>query len=258
MRTLLIVFFQISVISLVQGQLSGYYHSTTSNENVDCYLSLYINGNYSVELIVQETDDMAFCSAFSQGVYSIKDNTIILNDANHGFVMQLQKSHPTRIITNRGFVFLKDMTFIYDRGSDSADMNFWRMTTNDINYISQKKEREVYQQLHKDLYPPHLYLGTYESENNCQPNQRGEWEKGRGYELNIQENYQYTLYYNRILILQGTWKRVGNELALYDESLQHSFYLLIGQDGLISKYLPGEYRSCILKYNPKCCGKTSN
>ena len=151
------------------------------------------------------------------------------------------------LYAEKGFIFLLNKTG-YEFGQ-SYEYNFKKTG---IDSITQKKEREAYLQLHKDSYPHPLYLGVYESENNCQPTRGGKLEKGHGYELNIQENFQYTLHYNRILILQGTWKRSGNELALYDESLQHSFYLLIGQDGLISKYLPGEYRGSILKWNLEC------
>ena len=253
MRTLLIGFFIITV-SFVQGQLSGYYYFRTSNKDVDCGLSLYKNGSYVIEL-GDDGELPILYATLSYGTYSLSNNGIILKDVNHGFTLKLNHTAPFKALyVEKGFVFLLNKTG-YEFG-ETYEYEFEQKIG--IDSIIQKKEREAYQQLYKDSYPHSLYLGIYESENNCQPNQRGEWEKGYDYELNIQENFQYTLHYNRILILQGTWKRVGNELALYDESLQHSFYLLIGRDGLISKYLPGEYRGSILKWNPKCCGKILN
>ncbi|MDR1602477.1 MAG: hypothetical protein LBS42_08625, partial [Tannerella sp.] len=68
------------------------------------------------------------------------------------------------------------------------------------------------------------------------------------YRLNIREENNYSLHYKDILLPEGKWQRDKNVLALYDVHLQHSFYLLIDEKGLVSKYLPGEYQGCSLWY----------
>jgi hypothetical protein len=138
-------------------------------------------------------------------------------------------------------VFLKNKTATLKR------LGYYNDYSDDlpINLASQEKERRVYLQSHKSLFT--LRYATYESEDNYQLNVKNKIEKGHGYELSIQEDHRYTLYYKKVLLLQGTWSRNGNELALYDESLQHTFYALIGDEKLISKYLPGEYDAIELK-----------
>ncbi|MDD6211144.1 MAG: hypothetical protein PUB21_11135 [Bacteroidales bacterium] len=223
-----------------QGQLSGCYFLWTLNKNVDCSISLFNDGRYSVELDEQVSEDWILSMVLSQGFYSIEDKTITLKDDNFGFEIQLERPYTKSVLAERGFVLFKGKTFIYQQDSGEAD--FWEESR--IDSISLKKERETYLQQHKALYP--LHFGTYESERN-KINNRGERGEGNDYELTLQADHRYTLHYKRIPLLQGSWQRNGNELQLYDESLRHTFYLLIGEEGLISKSLPGEYLGIVLK-----------
>ena len=95
-----------------------------------------------------------------------------------------------------------------------------------------QKERKSYNISHNKLIP--LYLGAFEG--------------GQGYKLSIQQNNKYKLEFKNIVLSEGKWCRNTNELELKDINLRCSFYLLINNKKLVSKLLPGEYKSCSLIY----------
>ncbi|MCL1932218.1 MAG: hypothetical protein FWF53_00175 [Candidatus Azobacteroides sp.] len=248
-KTVLILIMAISVISgIAQDQLPGIYYISDINNNrkIDCYLALYNDGSYDLELSERATVDIVQSAILSHGKYFLKDNQINFLDSIHGFKMQMRLFMQKDIKVEKGFGFLEDKIFI--RCYDNDNPNYINLQ---IEPEKQKTERYAYQKSHKTLYP--IYYGTYESlDNTYQDDKYGIYETGRSYELQIKkEENKYLLYYKQILISEGTWKRDRNELSLFDENLQHSFYVLITEKGLISKYLPGEYKSCSLIYKIK-------
>jgi hypothetical protein len=100
------------------------------------------------------------------------------------------------------------------------------------NPLLVQKEHKSYNISHNKLIP--LYLGVYED--------------GQGYKLSIQQNNKYKLEFKNIILSEGKWCRNTNELELKDINLRCSFYLLINNKKLVSKLLPGEYKSCSLIY----------
>lgn len=228
--------------SFSQALFSGTYHYQLPR---DRSLFIQFHENNRFDLTMHEYSDGGSnieVTIFSYGKYDYKDEKIILTDEANGFTMQLRLLSTGKIMIEKGFSFLKDKSFsreIYNNENDYL--------TTDITIEKQKQERNIYLKSHKRPYPVHY--GIYESENNTfQDKEKNIHLTGLGYEIQLKKENKYTLHFKQILISEGIWNRNGNELSLFDETLQHSFYLLITDKGLISKYLPGEYSGCLLVY----------
>ena len=232
MRRLFIILNVIIAMGVAKGQMDGYYYFNISNKDIDCDICMK-DGSYIIEIV--EGFEFKLYTTLSYGTYSIIDNEVILKDANYGFITRLRSSFPIKSISvEQGFVFSLNKTARW------VGKSFEPISKQiGIDSIAQKKERESYLQLHKEPYP--IEYGLYESKYNCQINEWGKWVRGNGLELTLEEDNRYTLCFKKILILQGTWQRNGNEIALYDENLNHTFYILVDRLGLNIKYLPGEF-----------------
>jgi hypothetical protein len=193
------------------------------------------NGDYCLLLkyFEQEKTDTLILSF---GNFIVKDkNTLLLSDNIHGFSMQL------RIMKTKNTDYLYDYSYNKEKIELTTEKGFVFMTNRNFREIGpyqekaikpnltpqiQQQERESYLQSNKDKQFS-LYNAVYESSN--------------GYQLNIKKDKKYVLYHNNLLISNGIWEKLGNELILHDSALQHSFYLLIADKKLISKYLPADF-----------------
>jgi hypothetical protein len=203
----------------------------TSDSNLDCNLHLTKDGNYYIEYLEHISDDIIESFILSFGSYIVKENQIILADKVHNYKICM-KLTGQELAVKRSFICLLNKKFMYcnnsiNNGSDFANLN--------VNSESLLEARNSYERQHKNLF--NFCLGIYE--NN------------QGFRLNVQEPHHFSYYYKNILISTGNWERVGNKLVLYDTNINHSFYVLIGDMILISKLLPGDYNSFLLKKNVK-------
>jgi hypothetical protein len=217
----------------IQAQLSEVYVVTNFNAAIDYFLIFFKNGCYYMELPEQVTHDQIFSIDVSHGNYMLKNNEILLTDVIHGFEMNLLVRRNKTLKVEKGFAFLENRYFGFNGGNYEKDCWIPEMSPS-----GQQEEREKYNQAQKALFP--LRKGIYRSERfgdaqNC-------------YRLNIREENNYSLHYKDILLSEGKWQRDKNVLELCDVHLQHSFYLLIDEKSLVSKYLPGEYQGCSLWY----------
>jgi hypothetical protein len=229
---------------ILQAQISGSYYLNNFNVNnfgvkLNCYIEFYKSGCYMLTLNEQMTEDQIETDVLSLGKYTLKNKEITLTDEEHRFQMKLLFSND-EIIAKQSYCFLMNKIFKSDYDSKDSDCLF----SPNKKLIEQKQERQAYKQINKTMC--HIYYGTYRSENNFVKYDKGIYETGRGYELKIMQEHKYVLYYKKILISEGKWDKNGNELALFDENLQHFFYVMVNKDGLISKYLPGDYKGCSL------------
>jgi TonB family protein len=227
----------LETLSLSANSVSGIYRLYI-NRDITCFIDLYPDNRYNLSLFVSHTDDINEEVPISIGKYKKTSNAIIFTDTVHGFTMRFQRNADKSITVNKGFVLMKGKVFHYCSTSEGESI-----FTMFYNIKNQKQERSRYTQTHTTLYP--VYYATYESENNTIVNKEY-YQTELGYELKIQKENKYALYYKGILISEGQWKRNGNELSLFDVNLQHFFYVLTGEKGLISKYLPGDYRGMYL------------
>ncbi len=244
----------IAISGFAENLLSGTYYvvENISDKGLSCYIEFNKDGCYNIcieEEALSSSDIIEVCM-LSYGKYKIKNSQIILQDEAIGFTMQFQLLPLNDIVMEKGFIFLKNKSFYRWEGSYDSDCK-----KPDMRIEKQKNVRNAYKQKHKSLYP--LHYGIYESEGNTVNDDKYKvYAADRGYIIDIRNDNKYSLTYKKVLISVGTWKRDGNELAFFDTNLQYPFYVLISEKGLISKYLPGEYDSCLLIYKKE--GKSSS
>jgi hypothetical protein len=235
----------IIIASIIKAQnlTSGsFYYCDFNNgrENVSCYIEFFNDNRYILSLDYQVTPDFIKALILSSGRYEIKGKMILFCDEIHGFTLRYTKFDSNQLKQEHGFHFLKNK--IMTLNSNNAQSVFPPIP---FNATIQKRQREEYLQQYYFLLP--FTPGFYESEYNTVNERRHNiFETGLDYEINIQQNGKYVLYYKKTAISEGSWKRRKNEIILFDESLQHQYYILINAKGLISKYLLGEFKGCKL------------
>jgi TonB family protein len=199
------------------------------------------NGDYYLLLKYFEKENTDTL-ILSSGNFIVKDgNILLLSDNIHGFSMQLQIVKKTKKTSSLDYEQLMDAELYKEKIELKMEKGFVFMANRNFietgNYQEkpvkvaltpqiQSQERESYLQSNQNKQFP-LYNAVYESSN--------------GYQLNIKEYNEYLLYHYNLLISDGIWARLGNKLILYDNALQHSFYLQITDKELISKYLPTDF-----------------
>jgi TonB family protein len=212
-----------------QTFVSGIYEINNFDTTLSCYIEFYADERYQLILEEHVTNDMVESTILSYGRFNIKKDVIILFDAVHGFEMEFYISKTKQIIVTKGFIFLMRKVLTFDQDIYTKCMK------PEINPEKQQRSRAEYLRLHSTLYTFHY----------------GQYGSVSAYQLDLKRDKQYTLFYKDILISEGTWKRQGNEIILFDTHLQHSFYVLVGKDRLISCYLPGDfYGLSLYRINP--------
>ncbi|MBB4622731.1 hypothetical protein GGQ57_002631 [Parabacteroides faecis] len=151
---------------------------------------------------------------FSYGCFNQENNVVFLKDVPSGFQMVLEKIDELSFLCKKGFYFLENKIFQYKESSSIEEyfpIDRW---------IVEHRKREDLFRKEKLNYPIPFKLGTY------------------GHSLIIEVNNRYKLFEDadvdlRLLLSEGSWRKDGNELRLYDSSLDYSFLLLIRNDDLL-------------------------
>lgn len=214
---LLICFTIFSNISF--SQISAIFSLEEIGEDIDCDIYFYQSGLYEVILREYATDDILYSIVLSYGNYTIKSGNIELTDKYNGQKMLFIHNDDFNItakvfypgMLNKKFV--KSTFEIYDKPA---------YTKRKIMLLNQERHKH---NLKEKVKNP-LSYGIYKSA----------WGLG----LNLQSNSKYTLEYKGIILSKGTWNREENELLIKDSILNHSFYILIGKNKLIGRFLPEE------------------
>ena len=231
-----------------QHMSSGLIHTCDLNSNredLSCWIEYFDNNRYVLTMEFQESPDIIKAQILSGGHYKNEGKKLLLFDEIHGFTLRYTLIEFNQLVQEHGFPFLnnKIMT-LYPNNTQTA------FPPIPFNAATQKQRREKY--LRQYYFSLPFTPGIYESEYNTVKKGRYTiFETGLDYEINIMRNGRYVLQYKRTAISGGTWERKGNEIVLFDESLQHHFHLLIGLRSLISMYLPGEFRAITLHLKQK-------
>lgn len=217
---IILLFICITVFSnFAFSQMSAIFSVEEIVKDIDCDIYFYQSGVYEVILREYVTDDILSSILLSYGNYKIRSGDIELTDMYNGHKMLFTQNN-VRNITAKIFYpgmlnkkFEKSTFEIYEKPL------FTRMKTMPLNqerlkHTLKKKEENS------------LSYGTFKSE----------WELS----LDLQSNSKYILEYKKFILSMGTWNREGNELLLKDSVLNHSFYILIGKNELVSRFLPEE------------------
>ncbi len=240
MKRILIILFLFPLMNSAHGQLSGDYVADFK-EKVEYYLSFLNDGQYYMEIIVHETNDILDNRTLSIGHYSIDGETLLLEDKVHNFKMELDIIKDSLKI-RRSFCLLDGKTF----GFKSSYVDTYTLNAlKDYDSSSVNQERIEYKTQNQRLYP--LAYDDYLSMDCIQCSLR--------YRLTINKEKTYRLYFRDLLFSEGYWKREGVELILFDTSLNHKFYLMIGDKVLISILLPSDYLSLVLQRGHSKCKK---
>ena len=217
--------------TMTYSQLSGVY-SADLYKKVQYYLS-FLDGQYSIEMNENVTNDILGARTMSIGNYSIEGKEVRLIDKVHNFQMTLLLVNDSLVMKN-SFCFLKDKTFGFKSSYvDKINFNWLK----DFDSVRVEKERTEYKNQNKKKFP--LIYDDYLLRESLFGSMR--------YCLTINQDYTYRLYFKTMIISEGNWSREGVELVLYDTCLKHQFYLMIRKRSLISKWLPGDYKSSILE-----------
>lgn len=199
--------------------MSAIFSMEEIGKDIDCDIYFYQSGVYEVILRDYLTDDMPLSIMLSYGNYKIRSRDIELTDKYNGHKMLFTKNNAFSITAKIFYPGMLNKKFekstfeIYDKPSYTKR-----------KIIPLNQARIKHKLMGKEENP--LICGTLKSE----------W----GLSLNLQSNFNYILEYKGIILSKGKWNREANELLLKDDVLSHSFYILIGKNELVSRFLPEE------------------
>lgn len=199
------------------SQMSAVFSVEEIVKDIDCDIYFYQSGVYEVILSEYVTDDILSSRLLSYGNYKIRNGDIELTDKYNGNKMLFTQNNVWNItakifypgILNKKFV--KSTFVIYEKPI------FTRMKIMPLNQERLKHKL-------KEKEENSLSYGIFKSEGELK--------------LNLQSNSTYILEYKKIILSKGIWSKEGNELRLKDCVLKHSFYIMIGKNVLLSKFLP--------------------
>ncbi len=233
MKLLLIFTLIILANSSINAQIIGTYSIRKLNNNISCDIFFFKNGHYLLDLQESLSDDFIEGMIFSDGTFSQKNNKITLKDKVHGYkIMLLQNNNELQVINGFNWLLKKSFVFL-NKSVYNEEKHVPKLDTSSII-----QKRNDYNKSHKPNIP--LVTGVYENVRSSTS-------------LNIQSNNKYKLLYKSIVLSEGIWTRKGNELALFDTAVKHTFYVLIDNNAIISCLLPGDYIGIVLykTYLPK-------
>ncbi|MBK7132275.1 MAG: hypothetical protein IPH69_05435 [Bacteroidales bacterium] len=235
MKKMLLIFSFNLMLSLVNAQLSGRYVADF-RKNVEYSINFLNDGHYYIDMVEHLTNDVLDKRIMSIGHYSTDGEEVTLIDKIHNFRMELVFVNDS-LNMKKSFRFIKGKSFGF-RSSyvDKYTLNW----LSDYDSVSVEKERKKYKTQNQKIYK--LIYGNYFSSGCLQC--------AFEYRVTILRDNTYLLYFQDLLISEGTFTREGVELILIDKWLNQRFYLMIGKRVLISKLLPGDYESSILQRYP--------
>ena len=221
------------LILLLQGAFLNIFAYTTINSiffidlgnNLECTLLFYSNAKYKIIIENNVLRTITRETVLSCGAYTEKGSRIILQDFHIGLKMQCERCGFDELRFVQGFTFLLSKTLKLLSTTYEPDETI----PSKYDPMKISKERDNYKKSHQDPYK--LYYSQYSNGD---------------YVIDIQKEYKYVLRFNQLILSEGTWKKEGNALLLFDKSIQYAFTVLIGKEGLFGRYLPGNFYNLIL------------
>lgn len=206
--------------------LEGNVFSVQSTEwGCQCYLCFPTDNEYYIELDSRDGDDQIFVLMLSEGKYEMNGKALTTTDDFYGFTMRFLLEGETLKVIN-SFPFLQNKVFTLDY------FNSWEVPVHiSCSYNQIKEERESYNISHpKDfIFSSGKYVSSF------------------GHSVELFEDNSFKVEYKGCLLSQGEWKRNKNEIQLFDPLNPNSYFLLINECGLESKFLPGDCKGFALK-----------
>ena len=198
------------------SQISRSFILPDIEKNIDIDIDLYKSGVYEIGTSEYITDDMLGGCYISYGNYTLENENLILTDIYNGLKMQFEY-HTNYIFSKQTFKCISNKK-IYSDGFELY--NSPGSSYNEIKPL--EEDRLENKQLNSNEYS--LLPGIYKNNDDfC---------------LTIQSNKKYIFKYKKMILSEGVWDRKGNELNLFDEILNHTFYVIIKDKVIVSKILP--------------------
>jgi len=250
-KTILILSILVFITLASQAKINGIYYVVNNlGHRITCHITFFDEKYYYIELDNSLSSDVIETDILSFGSFSLKGNGLSLVDAVNGHKIQLEVFNEKRIKVIRGLPFLNSKTLFYESKEDpfiseqykSDYFNKVKTSLSLQNELDKYKSIDKNNILHKELYS----FAKYE----LKIEKGGNYKFSYVYKAISEDTWKYLNLYERIMlpsdviiiISEGTWKRQGNVLYLYDLSLQYTFHVFIEENGLNCKFLPGVFR----------------
>lgn len=178
-----------------------------------CFLMLYDDGRYLMELDSYLTDDMSYATFLSSGLYHWSNDSLYLENKKYGYDLIFRSLDSVTIQNVKGYPFMVDKCFTGEmRYLDDYPDYIERNNKSFIDKISSHNSSiEPYYELN---YKSYNYLNRVE------------------YVISLKEDSTYTIDYDNLTLSIGTWERNGNLLIMKDNNLNCAYYALIRQNEL--------------------------
>lgn len=193
----------------------------------DCFIMLYDNEHYLIELISSLTDDMSYSTYLSSGWYHWNNDSLCLKDIKYGYELCFISVDSVTMENVNGYPFMSGRCFTGGMRylNDYPDLIEFN---NDI--IDEISSYNSSSELHYELNYKTYYYKTFVE-----------------YAITLQEDYTYTIDYDGLTLSKGTWKRNGNLIIMEDSFLKSSYYALIRENELESYTIDFVCKKIILK-----------
>lgn len=181
--------------------------------STDCFLMLYDDGKYVIELEWYLTEDMSYTTFLSSGLYHWSNDSLYLENKKYGYDLIFRSLDSVTIQNVKGYPFIVDKCFTGEmRYLDDYPDYIERNNKSYIDKISShNSSSEPYYEVNFKSYN---YLNHVE------------------YVISLKEDSTYTIDYDNLTLSIGTWERNENLLIMKDNNLNCAYYALIRQNEL--------------------------
>lgn len=208
------------------------YSESVLFERFSVYLTLYRNGDYSIDLVGFLTDDLPLEIGLSYGYYKQENGFVELTDDCYGYNMFFQNADEDYLVATRSFSFLNKKKSLLGSTPTSMPLSpeqkfqipTLKKVLRDCDLHNKKYQGKITRKI--KIIP--LSIGHYQAMSvgitSC---------------LQLQSDKTFSYYIEDGLVLKGEWSRNGNILQLKDSVLQQTFYAPIYKEGISGVFLPG-------------------
>lgn len=178
-----------------------------------CFLMLYDDGRYLMELVSYLTDDMSYATFLSSGLYHWSNDSLYLDNKKYGYDLIFRSLDSVTIQNVKGYPYIVDKCFTGELGYlDDYPDYIERSNKSFIDKISSyNSSSEPYYEL---TYKSYIFLNSVE------------------YAISLKEDSTYNIDYDNLTLSRGTWERNGNLLIMKDNNLNCIYYALIRENEL--------------------------
>ena len=218
---LLFTLFPLAQIDMTNQPYYSYIMEDSLPDNLDCYISVS-KERYSVLLFDHmKGSDIVPCMIISQGKIYKKGNQVIMKDNAYGYEMNATLGEEGLLTINRGYGFLSGKHFLFhiEEEEEWVPDRFFSRRSYHASFRKYKRN-------HKKPYalPYGRYSTGYYVDHHAL--------------LTLEEDGSYSLQQWNMDVSKGKFHREGNILVLTDSSINHPFYLFIGDGFVRDNYMP--------------------